>query len=95
MRAAPELECTAEVRACAYGAPGLGVRGAVGNTFVKLEPCEGPCELHLRPPEHLDPEHLDAEEKRGFEGNRIRLIRYDRADLRGLRDAHLGRARAL
>jgi hypothetical protein len=77
LRAAPELECTAEVRACAYGAPGVGVRGAVGNTYVKLEPCQGPCELRLRPPEISHPEHLDAEEKRSFEGNRIRLYRYD------------------
>jgi hypothetical protein len=77
LRAAPELECTTEVRACAYSAPGTGIKGAIGNTYVKLDPCEGPCELRLRPPELSDPEHLDAEEKRSFEGNRLRVYRYD------------------
>lgn len=75
LRAAPELECTAEVRACPYGRRGLGARGSGHNIYVKLEPCEGSCELQLRPPEIADPEHRDVEAERSFEGNRILLSR--------------------
>jgi hypothetical protein len=75
LRPTPELACKGEVRACVYGTHGLGARGAGHNTYVKLEPCEGPCELKLRPPEVVDTEHLDVEEARSFEGNRILLSR--------------------
>jgi hypothetical protein len=75
LRAPPELACTGEVHACVYGTFGLGGRGAGHNTYVKLEPCEGRCELQLRPPETVDPEHLDVEAARSFEGNRILLSR--------------------
>lgn len=75
LRPAPELECTGEVRACVYGSRGLGARGAGHNLYVKLEPCEGRCELQLRPPEAVDPQHLDVERARSFEGNRLRLSR--------------------
>jgi hypothetical protein len=75
LRAAPELACTGEVRACAYGRRGLGARGAGHNLYVKLEPCEGSCDLQLRPPEIAELEHLDVEAERSFEGNRILLSR--------------------
>jgi hypothetical protein len=75
LRAAPELACTAEVRACAYGRRGLGAREAGHNIYVKLEPCEGSCELQLRPPEIPELEHRDVEAERSFEGNRILLSR--------------------
>ncbi len=75
LRPAPELGCTDEVRACVYGSRGLGARGAGHNIYVKLEPCEGRCELQLRPPEVVDPQHLDVERERSFEGNRLRVSR--------------------
>jgi len=75
LRAAPELACTGEVRVCAYGRRGLGARGAGHNFYVKLDPCEGSCELQLRPPEIAEPEHRDVEAERSFEGNRILLSR--------------------
>jgi len=75
LRAASELACTAEVRACAYGRRGLGARGAGHNIYVRLDPCEGSCELQLRPPEIPDPENRDVEAERSFEGNRILLSR--------------------
>lgn len=75
LRAAPELACAAEVRACAYGRRGLGARGEGHNIYVKLEPCEGSCALQLRPPEFAESEHRDVEAERSFEGNRILLSR--------------------